>query len=226
MLSHTSKQYEAELDGLREKLLAMGTMVEEMLVRSVEALVRRDVAAAQAAIARDAEVDALEMEIDALCVHILARRQPAARDLRFLTMALKIDTDLERIGDLACNIARKVVDLQGHPQDPDVPRVAEMSETVREMVDECLDAFVREDPSLAHRVLERERIVDEANRRIFDRLIARMAKEPELIPRDQHLIGIAKHLERIADHATNVAEMVIFAAEGKDVRHGHLGDSD
>ena len=217
---HTSKQYESELHGLREKLLQMGAVVEEMIASAVDALVRRDEKLATETIRRDADVDALEMEIDELCVHILALRQPAASDLRFLTMALKIDTDLERMGDLASNIAKRVRDLGQQPHAVDPSGLTILAEKVRIMVDDSLDAFVESDTAKARNVLDCDDEVDGINRDLIDKLMAKMQAEPGTISRDQGLISISKYLERIADHATNISEMVIFATEGRDVRHG------
>lgn len=218
--SHTSRQYEAELHTLREKLLQMGAVVEEMIASAVDALVRHEPGLAEETLRRDADVDNLEMEIDELCVHILALRQPAASDLRFLTMALKIDTDLERMGDLASNIAKRVVEVSRHPDRPVPSQLSEMAERVRSMVDDSLDAFVDNDAAKARHVLNRDDEVDRINKRLFESLVGEMEKDPAAILCDQGLIAISKHLERIADHATNVSEMVIFAAEGRDVRHG------
>lgn len=218
--THTSKQYEAELHELREKLLQMGAVVEEMIAAAVDALVRSDLALAKATIRRDADVDALEMEVDELCLHILALRQPAARDLRFLTMALKIDTDLERMGDLASNIARRVRDHEGRPMPLHPADLTAMAERVRSMVDDCLDAFVEDDPDKARAVLDRDDEIDRFNSTLFRETVAEMEDATESVEAGQAVISVSKHLERIADHATNVAEMVIFAAEGKDVRHG------
>ncbi len=198
----------------------MGAIVEEMIAGAVQGVVERDPARAEAIKARDREVDRLEMEVDELCVQTLALRQPAAGDLRFLTMALKIDTDLERMGDLASNIARRAVEIAREPPAERPTRLARMAEIVRSMVDDALDAFVEGDVGKAQAVLDRDHAVDALNAEIFESLVARMADAPETILRDQGLIAVSKHLERIADHATNVAEMVIFAAAGTDVRHG------
>ena len=220
MRPHTSKRYEAELRQLREKLLKMGARVEEMIAGAVGALVDRDTERAEEVIRRDREVDLLEMEVDELCVQILALRQPAAGDLRFLTMAMKIDTDLERMGDLASNIARRVVEIAREPPAGRPTRLSRMAEIVRSMVDDALDAFVEGDVEKAQAVLDRDHAVDRLNAEVFDDLIRRMSGTSDSVLRDQGLISVSKHLERIADHATNIAEMVIFAAEGKDVRHG------
>ena len=220
MRPHTSKRYEAELRQLREKLLKMGARVEEMIAGAVGALVDRDTERAEEVIRRDREVDLLEMEVDELCVQILALRQPAAGDLRFLTMAMKIDTDLERMGDLASNIARRVVEIAREPPADRPTRLSRMAEIVRSMVDDALDAFVEGDVEKAQAVLDRDHAVDRLNAEVFDDLIRRMSGTSDSVLRDQGLISVSKHLERIADHATNIAEMVIFAAEGKDVRHG------
>jgi phosphate transport system protein len=216
---HIIKQYDTELNDIREKLLEMGGMVELMISNSVKALVDRDSEIADQVIQTDHEINHLEVETDERCLEVLARRQPAARDLRFITLALKIVTDLERIGDQCVSIANRVRELNEEPPlKPyiDLPRLAEAA---RLMVKEALDAFVRYDENLALKVCKDDQFVDDLNVQIQRELLTYMLEDPSTISRALKLNYISKYLERIADHATNVAEMVIFMVKGKDIRH-------
>lgn len=216
---HFSKLYDAELNEIREKLLEMGGKVEVMIGNAMQALVERDTELAERTINFDHEINRLEMEIDEKCLEVLARRQPAARDLRFITLALKIVTDLERIGDQCANIAKRVKELNKEPSlKPyiDLPRMAQAAST---MVKEALDAFVRGDDNLAIKVCEDDQVVDDLNEQIQRELLTFMMGDPSTISRAIKINHVSKCLERIADHATNVAEMVIFMVKGKDIRH-------
>ncbi|MCM0081602.1 phosphate signaling complex protein PhoU [Geomonas sp. Red32] len=216
---HFSKQFDNELNEIREKLLVMGGKVEAMIANAMQALVDRDTELAQRTIVFDHEINTLEMEIDEKCLQVLARRQPAARDLRFITLALKIVTDLERIGDQCANIAKRVKELNSEPNlKPyiDLPRMAAAAST---MVKEALDAFVRGDVELAIKVCQDDQVVDDLNEQIQRELLTFMIGDPTTIARAIKVNYISKCLERIADHATNVAEMVIFMVKGKDIRH-------
>jgi phosphate transport system protein len=216
---HFSKLYDAELNGIREKLLEMGGKVEEMLANAMKSLVERDSALADTTIAFDHEINRLEVEIDEKCLQVLATRQPAARDLRFITLALKIVTDLERIGDQCAAIARRAREINLEPPlKPyiDLPRMAEAAGV---MVKESLDAFVRSDEALAIKVCRDDQFVDDLNEQIQRELLTYMMGDPTAISRAIRINYVSKCLERIADHATNVAEMVIFMVKGKDIRH-------
>jgi phosphate transport system protein len=216
---HTDREYETELEKLREQFLLMGAKVEEMIANSMRALVERDTQLAHRMIEYDHQVNRLEVEIDDLCLRVLARRQPVASDLRFITIALKLVTDLERIGDLGVNICERVVELnQESPLKPyiDLPKMAEAAEG---MVKEALDAFVAGDDERARRVIERDRVVDAYYAQIFRELLTYMMEDSKNIYRATRLQSIAKYLERIGDHATNLAEMVVFMVKGKDIRH-------
>ena len=216
---HFSRQYDAELNEIREKLLVMGGKVEMMIANSMKALVERDSDLADRTIAFDHEINHLEVEIDEKCLQVLATRQPTARDLRFITLALKIVTDLERIGDQCAAIARRVRELnQEPPLKPyiDLPRMAHWAGV---MVKESLDAFVRGDEELALKVCRDDQFVDDLNEQIQRELLTFMMEDPETISRAIKINYISKCFERIADHATNVAEMVIFMIKGKDIRH-------
>jgi len=211
--------FEGELQSLRHQLLTMGGLVEERVHRAVHALVNRNEEDARGIIATDKEVNDLQMDIDNRCLRLLATQTPLAVDLRLITSAMKINADLERIGDQAVNIAESVLVLI--PQPPlkpliDIPRMAAIAE---KMIRDALDAFVRNDAVLARDVLGRDDEVDELKDQVFRELLTYMMADPGTIQRALSLILISRHLERIADHATNIAEDVIFIAEAKDVRH-------
>jgi phosphate transport system protein len=213
------RHFHEELEALKQILLAMGGLVEDQMRHVVQALVDRNDALASEVIERDRQVNAYEVEVDAQCVELLALHQPAAGDLRFITTAMKIVTDLERIGDQAVNIAQRVIELNREPQlKPyiDLPRMAARAQA---MVKESLDAFVARDTELARRVRAEDDEVDALKEQIFRELLTFMMEDPRSIPRAIRLILISRCMERVADHATNIAEMVIYLVEGKMVRH-------
>lgn len=216
---HTDKAFESDLLRLREKLLGMGGRVEELIADSARALSERDSQLAQHIRAADAEVDRLELEVDELCRRILALRQPAASDLRLITTALKIVTDLERIGDLAVNIAERVLDLNQAPPLSTSIDLSRLAALAQEQVKSALDAFVGADAEKADRVLRGDDRLDGLFVEIFNALTATMTNDPSTIRRAMALMFVAKHLERIGDHALNVAEMVVYMVRGTDVRH-------
>ena len=214
-----SRHFHEELEALKQTLLAMGGLVEDQIRHVMQALVDRDDALATEVIERDRQVNAYDVEVDAQCVELLALHQPAAGDLRFITTAMKIVTDLERIGDQAVNIGQRVIELNREPQlKPyiDLPRMAERAQA---MVKESLDAFVARDTELARRVRAEDDEVDALKEQIFRELLTFMMEDPRSIPRAIRLILISRCMERVADHATNIAEMVIYMVEGKMVRH-------
>jgi phosphate transport system protein len=215
------QHFEDDLQALKNRLLTMGALVEERVHQSVRALIDRHLDEAEQVISGDQEVNDLQIEIDDRCLKLLALQQPIATDLRLITAAMKINADLERIGDQAVNIAENVIKLLPHPPlKPliDIPRMAELAE---KMTRDALDAFVRKDPGLARNVLERDDEVDSLKDQVFRELLTYMMADPGTIPRALALILISRNLERIADHATNIAEDVIFLVEAKDVRHHH-----
>lgn len=216
---HTDQKFDQELGEVREKLLRMGAKVEEALAGAMRAFENRDVVLAQQVIERDAEINRLEMEIDGECLSILARRQPVASDLRFLTTALKLVTDLERIGDLAVNIGERVINFAADPPRKPWPAVLQMGITVRGMLQDALDAFVAADVAKAHWVIEQDRSVDSAYSQTFHDLVLVMAEDRSAIQRAMAVQAVAKYLERVGDHATNIAEFVVFMAKGTDIRH-------
>ncbi len=219
MTTHTDRQYEEELSDLRQNILTMGGLVEKQISNAIQALVNRDRALANVTIAKDTEVNGLDVAIDDLCLKLLALRQPAGRDLRFITTALKITTDLERIGDRAVSISERAIELSGEPPlKPyiDIPRMADISLA---MLRSSLDAFVREDPELALSVCRSDDEVDQLNGQIFRELLSYMIEDPTTITRAMRILFVSKYLERIADHATNIAEMVVFMVKGQSIRH-------
>ncbi len=219
MTTHTDRQYEDELSDLRQRILTMGGLVEKQIANAIQALVTRDQALAETTIGKDHEVNALDVAVDDLCLRLLALRQPAGRDLRFITTALKITTDLERIGDRAVSISERAIELSAEPPlKPyiDIPRMAEISLT---MLRHSLDAFVREDAELALSVCRSDDEVDKLNGQIFRELLSYMMEDPQAITRAMRILFISKYLERIADHATNIGEMVVFMVKGKSIRH-------
>jgi len=213
------RQFDAELNALNEKLLNMARLAEESVALAVRSLKERNEALAQDVFKREGNVNLLEIEVDELCIRLLALRQPVASDLRFITSAMKIGSELERVGDLAVNIAEVSVDLlKLPPLKPliDIPRMASLAQG---MVKDALNAFVNRDEKLARSVCERDDEVDSLNDQIFRELLTYMMTDPGTINRAVGLILIGRHLERIADHATNIGEDVIFLVLGRTIKH-------
>ncbi|MFQ5718998.1 MAG: phosphate signaling complex protein PhoU [Acidobacteriota bacterium] len=208
-----------DLDRLRREILAMGALVEEATDKAISALVRRLPDLAQEVIDHDAIVDQKEVEVEEECLKLLALHQPVAVDLRFIITCLKVNNDLERVGDLAVNMAERAAYLARHAPLPFPGDLEEMAQKVRAMVRDSLDALVRHDARLAEKVLAGDDEVDDANRRLFRVFQERMFKEPSEAKRAIAAISSSRYLERIADHATNIAEDVIFMIEGKIIRH-------
>ena len=208
-----------ELEDLQKKLLEMGGVVEFAIRQSVHALVDRDEAAAQDVLRSEARINQMEIEIDDFAVRLLARHQPMAKDLRFLTAAIKINNDLERMGDLAVNIVERALSLIRQPPVKPLIDIPQMSKLVDSMVRNCLDAFVKRDGQMARGVLLSDDAVDDLRDAIYEELVGFMKRDPTTISRSLDLIFVARNLERIADHATNIAEDVLFLAQGIDVRH-------
>jgi len=197
----------------------MGGLVEFAIRQSVHALVDRDEAAAQDVLRSEARINQMEIEIDDFAVRLLARHQPMAKDLRFLTAAIKINNDLERMGDLAVNIVERALSLIRQPPVKPLIDIPQMSKLVDSMVRNCLDAFVKRDGQMARGVLLSDDAVDDLRDAIYEELVGFMKRDPSTISRSLDLIFVARNLERIADHATNIAEDVLFLAQGIDVRH-------
>jgi phosphate transport system protein len=220
---HTDREFENELETLRERVLLMGARVEEMLTLAFRSFAERDVRTAASTIPLDRQIDQMEVEIDELCLQILARRQPVASDLRFITTTLKLVTDLERIADLCVNVCERVIELANDlpGETTPIPVVATIAQG---MVHDALDAFVDHNPEKAREVIERDGQVDAYYAQLFPQLMSQMMSDPSLVTRSTRLLSVGKYIERIGDHATNIAEMVVFMVRGEDVRH--TGPSD
>jgi len=219
MDQHTLQKFDRGLKTLTDRLLFMAGLVESHLNDALAALQIQDGPTAERLAKSDRPVNLLEMECDELCVRLIAQYQPVASDLRFIVAAMKLVTDLERMGDLAVNIAERAVELSRSPKlDPPID-LRPMGALVQAMLKEALDAFIGRDAAAAEAVLVRDDVVDTAFRDLFATLIARMKKDPGNVERAVGLLFVAKHLERIADHATNIAEQVVYLTRGQDVRH-------
>ena len=216
---HTDREYEHELHQLREQVLVMGSHVETLIGESIKALMERDSALADRTIAADKVVDRMEVELDGLCLAILARRQPVASDLRFITIVLKVVTDLERIADLGVNVCERVLELNAEPQLKPYVDLPHMGREVQAMLRDVLDAFVAKDATKARQIIERDAVVDALYAQVFRELLTFMMEDAHNVYRATRLQSIGKYLERMADHTTNLAEMVIFMVDGQDVRH-------
>jgi phosphate transport system protein len=213
--------FEEDLQGLKNRLLNMGAIVEERVHHAIDALIQRRVDAAEAIIAGDQEINDLQIEIDDRCLKLLALQNPMASDLRLITSAMKINADLERIGDQAVNIAENAIKILSQPPLRPMMDIPRMAEITQKMTRDSLDAFVRKDAGLAREVLARDDEVDQLKDQVFRVLLTHMMSDPGTIERALSLILVSRNIERIADHATNIAEDVIFVVEAKDVRHHH-----
>ena len=213
-----TRHIERQIESLKERILRVGTLVEEAISKSITALINRDVPLAQRVMANDEEIDRMEVEVEEECLKILALYQPVAADLRLVVAVLKINNDLERMGDLAKNIAKRVAQLAG--QTIDLPaEIRSMAMQAQEMVKQCLDAVVRGDPALARQVREEDDAVDAARQRVQRRVMAGIKADPENAESLLRINSVSKHIERIADMATNIAEDVVYMVEGDIVRH-------
>jgi len=213
-----TRHIERQIESLKERILRVGTMVEEAISKSITALINRDVHLAQRVMANDEEIDRMEVEVEEECLKILALYQPVAADLRFVVAVLKINNDLERMGDLAKNIAKRVAQLAG--QEIELPaEIRSMAMQAQEMVKQCLDAVVRGDPALARQVREEDDVVDDGRQRIQRQVMAGIKADPENAESLLRINSVSKHIERIADMATNIAEDVVYMVEGDIVRH-------
>jgi phosphate transport system protein len=213
------RQFTVELEELNQKLLDMGGLVEFAIRQSVLSLVEQNREMAEQVIRDEPRINRMEMEIDGLATRLLALRQPVARDLRLLTSALKINNDLERIGDLAMHIAERSLSLMHHPLVKPMTAIPTMSSLVQSMLLKCLDAFVQGNAELARSVLLSDDEVDALRDAVYGELLAVMQGDPTAVPAAVDLIFVARNLERIGDHATNIAEDVVFLVQGVDVRH-------
>jgi phosphate transport system protein len=211
--------FDVELKELRERVLKLGIMVENAIRDSVKALIERDSELAREVIRKDHLVNAQDVAIDIECIRLLALRQPMGSDLRFITTTMKITTDLERMGDLAVNIAERALELNEEPQLKPFVNIPKMAELAQAMVKDTLDAFVAGCSRLPYEVIRKDDEVDDLTVKNFEELLGLMLQDPKIIPLAIKRTYIAKYLERIADHATNIAEMVIYMCKGKMIRH-------
>jgi phosphate transport system protein len=218
-MDKAERPFDEELKELKKKLLEMAARAEEQIALAIRGLKDREEAMACQVLDREEAINLLDIEIDEMCLRLLALRQPMATDLRFITSAMKISSDVERIGDLAVNIAERTIDLLKAPQlKPliDIPRMAQMSQ---DMVRDAINAFINRDEKLARDVCKRDDRVDELNNQVFRELLTYMMQDAGTIPRAVDLILVGRHLERIADHATNIGEDVIYMVQGKTIKH-------
>lgn len=222
---HTSMQYERELREVKDGVIYAGALTEKAIDSAVKSLLERNSELARTVIAEDDRIDRLDMELEDRCIRLLALRQPAAKDLRFITTAIKINGHLERIGDMAVNIAEKAILLNAEPVlKPyiDLPRMADLTKL---MIKESLDAFVNENCEIADKVRRDESTVDALNDQIFRELLTFMLEDPKTIHRSLLIMQVSKNIERIADHAKGISDMVIYMITGRSVRHQVLNGS-
>jgi phosphate transport system protein len=213
------RHFQDELDSLKSRLVTMAGLAEEAVRLAVEALIKRDRERAREVIRRDEDIDALELEVDDLAIQLLALQQPMARDLRFITSAMSISTDLERVGDHAVNIAEEVEFILEETPFPAMPEIEEMTRLASEMLTDALGAFVRGDSTLAREIVTRDDRVDELHKNVFRVLLTHMMEDPRKITAGMDLLLVSGNVERIADLATNIAEEVVFLVEGRTIKH-------
>ena len=218
-MERVARHFQEELEALQGRLLEMGGLAEERVSAAVQSLVSRDIAAIERVLYGDEPINALHVEIDNRCFKLLALHQPMATDLRAIVAVVKINTDLERVGDLAVNIAEAAKRYASHPPVKKLIDIPQMGDIAQEMLHDALDAFVRRDTALAQRVLNEDDRLDGLKTQIFRELLDYMLKDPATVEPALDLILVSRHLERIGDHATNVAEDVIFMVSALDVRH-------
>ena len=217
-----SRHLQHDLENIKERVLTMGGLVEEALRSAATAMIRRNAEYAEKTLAADNKIDRLQLELDDLCLKALALHQPVAGDLRFITATLKITNDLERIGDLAGNLSKRALLLQGVPVRDDPVDIERMVDGASDMLRDSLDALVRGDAQLARRVCEADDRIDDMHRENISILIERMKLSPEDVESAVALVSASRSIERIADLATNIAEDVVFLVEAVDIRHPHI----
>lgn len=216
---HTSREFEAELQLVRTRLVEMTHAVEIMIRNSVDSLLNCDPELAKKTISDDHQVNRLEVDIDELCLVLLAKRQPMASDLRFITLAMKMVTDLERIGDLAVNVSERTLALDGFRAEVVGPILKRMAKINQALIKDAISAFIEQDPTKAETIIKRDSEVDQLYVNVCKEVRNRMKSEAAYLDHGIHLTASAKFLERIGDHITNLAELVIFMVWGKDIRH-------
>jgi phosphate transport system protein len=211
--------FQKELEDLKQDLLKMAALVEEAISMAVQSLIKRDLDLAKKTFEGEDQINGIEIGIEDKCLKLLALRQPMAADLRFITSAMKITTDLERMGDQAVNIAERAISLNQEPQLKPYIDIPKMAEITQSMVKDVLDAFVTQNSKLAHSVCERDDLVDGLNDQVFREILTFMMSDPQTVTRAVHLMIVCRCLERIADHATNIAEDVIFMLDARVIKH-------
>ena len=214
------RHFELELDKLRTNIIKMGSLVDEQIDFAISALLTSNDELARIVMERDRKVDDFDLEIDRQCESIFARTQPVAIDLRLLMSAMGINHELERIGDIAVNLAERVDAIRDHKGLLYEIKLSERADQARDMVKRAIDSFVNNDPGLAREICGRDNVVDAFNAEIFTRLIDKMKADPAVIEPAAHLMILTRHLERLADHATNIAENVVFLVDAKLIKHG------
>ena len=214
-----------ELDSLRDKVLLLGGEAETALARAMKALTERDSDLAKRVLEQDDEIDKLEVEIDRQCIDIIALRQPAARDLRFVIAVTKMAPVLERIADHGANIARVALDLNNEPELKSVFDLSRMADHALEMLRAALDAFTSGDPAAARAVINSDVEINDLYNHVFHRLIEMMVSDPATAARDARLLFVAKHLERIGDYVTDICELTVYMAEAAFIKHFHTKQS-
>lgn len=214
---------EEQLGRVREKVVLLGGLVEQAIARSVAALADRDPDLARRVVAGDDELDRLDNEIDQMCIELLALQQPFARDLRFVTTAMKVTMDLERIGDLAAHVAERALELDREPPLPPLADIPLLGRRAQEMVRRALDAFARESADEARAVLTLDDELDARMEAVFRALVSAMIEDPGAVTRAIRLTMVAKYFERIGDHVTNICEQIVYMIEGRVIRHASLG---
>jgi len=208
-----------ELNSLRDRVLLLGGEAEAALQKAMRSLLDRDSDLARGVLTHDDAIDRIEVEIDRQCIDIIALRQPAARDLRFVISVAKMAPVLERIADHGCNIARAAIDLNNEPELKQTVELGQMAEQASAMLRGALDAFTSNDALAAREVIERDTEINELYNRVFHNLIERMVSEPSTASRDARLIFVAKHLERIGDYVTDICELTVYMTEATFIKH-------
>ena len=216
---HTSSHYEKELQEIKNGLIFLGALTEKAILSAMKSLSERNSDIANKVIDADEEIDELDTELEERCIKVLALRQPTAIDLRFITTAIKITGHLERIGDMAVNIAERAIQLNAEPRLKPYMDLPRMAEIVAEMIKDSLDSFIRNDLSMAEKVRQAEQVTDDLNEQIFRELLTFMMEDSHSIHRSLMIMQVSKNLERIADHAKGIADMVTYMVTGECVRH-------
>ncbi len=216
---HIQRHFDKDIEEIKELLLRMGAMVEDAIQQSIRALEERDFAIAEQVIANDDRIDRMEVQIDQHVIELLARMQPAAGDLRFIAAVMKITPELERIADLAQDVCERVIELSREPQVKPLVQLPRLADDAQQMVRQALDAFVRNDASLAREVIQQDDIVDQLTVDSFRTLLTYMLEDPRNISPAIRLTFVGKYFERMADHATNICEMVVYLVEGTMIKH-------